>query len=74
MLSFIACQSWNAVHTKDGIGFLQIENQTAVLGDGGRSMQKMSHETYLTIMYALVGGSFAAVLVSALYFGFAAFG
>ena len=27
----------HAVHTKDGVGFLQIENQTAVLGDGGRS-------------------------------------
>ena len=25
------------MHTKDGVAFLQIENQTAVLGDGGRS-------------------------------------
>ena len=24
------------MHTKDGMGFLQMENQTAVLGDGRR--------------------------------------
>ena len=25
-----------AMHAKDGMGFLQMENQTAVLGDGKR--------------------------------------
>ena len=25
-----------AMHAKDGVGFLQMENQTAVLGDGNR--------------------------------------
>ena len=28
------------MHAKDGVGFLQMENQTAVLGDGGRSLDE----------------------------------
>ena len=28
------------MHTKDGMAFLQVESQTAVLGDGGRSLDE----------------------------------
>ena len=38
------------MHAKDGVGFLQMENQTAVLGDGGRYPIKCHHHLHRTLI------------------------